>query len=85
VPDWPEWWEWELDLSVHHLHRRMRRRSFNEVELRDMMHRATGFRPSHETGRWLIDTTFEGADWRVVVEPEERRKRLVVITAFEVY
>lgn len=50
-----------------------------------MMYRATGFRPSHETGRCLIETTFEVAAWRVVVESEERRKRLVVVTAFEVY
>ncbi|MBK8205521.1 MAG: hypothetical protein IPK87_01885 [Planctomycetes bacterium] len=50
-----------------------------------MMEHATGFQPSHEAGRWLIETSFEGADWRVVVEPEESRKRLFVVTAFEVY
>lgn len=85
MPDWPDWWQYELDVSGRHLGGRMRRRSFNEVELRDMMEHATGFQPSHEAGRWLIETSFEGADWRVVVEPEESRKRLFVVTAFEVY
>ena len=85
MPNWPDWWEWELDVTLRPLGLRMRRRTFNEAELRDMMKRATGYHTSHEPGRWVIETTFERADWRVVVEPQVRNKRLLVVTAFEVY
>jgi len=33
---WPEWWDWELDLSPHLLER-MVDRGFSEVDLRRMM------------------------------------------------
>ncbi len=37
---WPEWWDWELELSPHLL-KRMEDRQFNEVDLRTMLHRAS--------------------------------------------
>jgi hypothetical protein len=55
----------------------MRRRRFTEIDLRDMMERATEVKPSHEIGRWLLVTEFEGEEWRVVVEPDLELKVLV--------
>jgi len=43
MPPWPEWLEWELELSSH-LFKRMADRDFNEVELRRMYAAATGIR-----------------------------------------
>lgn len=42
--DWPEWWDWELELSPH-LFKRMDDRRFTEIDLRRMLERATGYRP----------------------------------------
>lgn len=58
-------------------------RSFNEVELRDMLQRATSFRDD-PPGRYIIETTHRGRAWEVVVEADEPAKLLVVVTAFEV-
>jgi hypothetical protein len=33
MPNWPEWWEWELELTAH-LEKRMLDRDFNEIDLR---------------------------------------------------
>ena len=57
MPYWPEWWEWELDLTLDHLREQMSRRSFNEIDLREMLENATGFREDEEFGRWVIDTS----------------------------
>ncbi len=42
-PRWPEWWDWELELSPHLL-KRMADRGFSELDLRAMLDRqeATG-------------------------------------------
>ncbi len=80
---WPDWWEWELDLTDH-LFESMERREFTEVELRRMMKDATGYRPDRDVDtRWVIETRFRGTDWAVIVEPEADRKLLDVITAYQ--
>jgi hypothetical protein len=33
---WPDWWEWEIDLTPHLL-KRMEDRDFSEVDLREML------------------------------------------------
>ena len=38
---WPDWWEWELELTPH-LEKRMEDREFTEVDLRAMLERAEG-------------------------------------------
>ncbi|HSV15347.1 MAG TPA: DUF4258 domain-containing protein [Tepidisphaeraceae bacterium] len=81
--DWPEWWSWELECSNPHLAKRMIDRGFNEVELRDMLQRANGYRPDPVSGRWVITTTHAGNPWEVVVEPQPAAKLLVVVTASE--
>ncbi len=36
---WPEWWDWELELCPHLL-KRMMDRQFNEIDLRKMLNHA---------------------------------------------
>ena len=72
---------WELELSAH-LVKRMEDRAFNEVDLRRMLELATGHRADILEGRWVIDTRHAGRSWEVIVEPDEMRQLLVVITAY---
>jgi len=37
---WPEWWDWELEMTPH-VEKRMIQRSFTEIELREMFDRTT--------------------------------------------
>ena len=37
--EWPDWWEWELELSPH-LEKRMVDRDFTELDLRTMLENA---------------------------------------------
>ncbi|MDY7009899.1 MAG: DUF4258 domain-containing protein [Planctomycetota bacterium] len=72
---WPEWWQWELELSLHLL-RRMIKRQFNEADLRTMLTDATEYKPDVEPERWLISTKWHGRPWEVIVEPDEKARRL---------
>ena len=78
---WPAWWEWALELTPH-LYKRMVDRDFTEVELRQMMEQASGYRPDFIEDRYLIETTHEGRLWHMVVEPDEELRLLVVVTAY---
>jgi hypothetical protein len=81
--EWPEWWEWELELSPH-LFRRMRDRGFSETDLRTMLQEARGFHPSHEEGRFVIESVRDNEPWEIVVEPDEAAEVLIVVTAYRV-
>jgi hypothetical protein len=59
-------------------------RDFNEIDLRKMLADAEKLRPDIERGRWGVETRHEGRRWEVIVEPDERLKLLVVITAYPV-
>lgn len=48
-----------------------------------MMEHATTYRRAKTEGRWVIETRFRRALWRVVVEPAPEKQRLVVVTAYE--
>ena len=80
---WPEWWTWELELSAHLL-KRMEDRGFNEVDLRRMLEHASGHRPDVVEGRFAISARHVAEPWEVIVEPDEDRRLLVVITAYPV-
>jgi hypothetical protein len=54
--EWPEWWDWELELSPHLL-KRIDDRRFTEIDLRRMLARASGYRENIIEGRWVIETT----------------------------
>ena len=78
---WPEWWDWELELSPHLL-KRMGDRRFTEVDVRRMLHVATRLRRDIEPGRWVAVTRHRRARWEVIVEPDADAQMLVVITAY---
>jgi len=80
---WPEWWNWELELSPHLL-KRMGDRRFTEVDVRRMLHIASRLRRDIEPGRWVAVTRHRRANWEVIVEPDSDAQMLVVITAYSV-
>ena len=80
---WPDWWAWELELTPH-LEKRMEDRGFNEVDLRSMLHRASGWRPDHVDGRFVIATSLRTRAWSVIVEPDLDAVLLVVIAAYPI-
>ena len=62
----------------------MEDRAFNEVDLRRMLEYATGYRVDILEGRFIIEASHAGLPWEVIVEPDEVRTLLVVITAYPV-
>ena len=78
---WPPWWEWELELTPH-LERRMEDRDFNELDLRTMLHAATGWRHDVVEGRFVVETEHARTPWEVIVEPDEEAHTLVVVTSY---
>ena len=80
---WPDWWEWELELTSH-VERRMEERDLTEVELHAMLASAIGFAPDLVSGRFLVYTWCWGRRWNVVVEPDADGRLLVVIAAYRV-
>jgi hypothetical protein len=82
-PDWPDWWDWELELSPHLLKRMVDRR-FTEVDLRRMLFDAKRIRSDVAPGRWVAETALRRRPWEVVVEPDQHAKVLVVVTAYPV-
>ena len=82
--EWPEWWDWELELSSHLL-KRMEDRRFTEIDLRRMLARASSFRADVVEGRWVIKTRHRRKAWEAIVEPDSERPLLVVVTAYPVW
>ena len=78
--EWPEWWNWKLELTPH-LTKRMTDRQFNEVDLRTMLSDANGFIPEPD-GRFVLFTRLSKREWHIVVEPDSEEHVLLVITAF---
>ena len=60
----------------------MEDRAFNEVDLRRMLEHAASHRADILEGRFVIDTGHAGRSWEIIVEPDEMRRLLVVITAY---
>ncbi len=80
---WPNWWEWELEITPH-LEKRMGDRDFTEIDLREMLQRAQRYRADVEEGRWVIETRHRRRRWEVIVEPDPEERLLVVITAYPI-
>ena len=59
-------------------------RRFTEVDLRQMLERASGFRADVVERRWLVETRHNRKHWEVVVEPDNDQKLLVIVTAYPV-
>jgi hypothetical protein len=62
----------------------MEDRRFNEVDLRRMLEHATGHTPDVVEGRFVVAVRRVATPWEVIVEPDEVRRLLVVITAYPV-
>lgn len=62
----------------------MEDRGFNEVDLRRMLEHASGHAPDIVGGRFVIDARHGGQSWAIIVEPDEGRQLLVVVTAYPV-
>jgi len=80
---WPEWWQWELELSSHLLKRMVDRR-FTEVDLRRMLEVAQRYRKDMVEHRWVVMTRHRGRRWEIVVEPDWDAQLLVVVTAYPI-
>jgi hypothetical protein len=77
---WPDWWDWELEISSHCL-KRMSERGFNETDLRAMLDDAVQLvEQSH--GTFLVVTTLADRPWEVIVSPDEDHRLVVVVTAY---
>jgi hypothetical protein len=62
----------------------MEDRAFNEIDLRGMLEHAGRHRADILEGRFVIEAQHAGRSWEVIVEPDEMRHLLVVITAYPV-
>ena len=80
---WPEWWQWELELTPH-LERRMAERGIDELTLRAILQTAKGWHPVELPGRYAIVAMHKRSDWRIIVEPDPSERVLVVVTAYRV-
>ena len=83
TPNWPDWWNWELELTPHML-KRMDDRDFNEVDLRRMLEHAHDYRPDVVDGRWVIEARHNRRRWEIIVEPDEIEHLLVAVTAYPI-
>ncbi len=57
-------------------------RGFSEVELREMLERATAYRPDAAAGRFVIETAHDERPWEVIIEPDDAARQLIVVTAY---
>ena len=60
-------------------------RRFTEIDLRRMLQRASGHHEDVVDGRCVIETRHRGKAWEVIVEPDQERQLLVVVTAYPVW
>lgn len=84
MKQWPEWWDWEIEITPHLL-KRMHDREFTELDLRAMLERALRFRRAETNDRWVIETKYRRHPWEVVVEPDFDGRTLVIVTAYPVW
>jgi len=80
---WPEWWDWELEISSH-VEMRMEDRDFNEIDLRVMYDKAKDYHPDYVSGRWVVETRYRRQPWEIIVEPDLEERKVVIITAYKV-
>ena len=78
--EWPEWWNWDLELTPH-LTKRMADRQFSEVDLRTMLADASDY-VEEPHGRFVVFAHLDQREWEIVVEPDPSDRVLLVITAY---
>ena len=79
----PPWLEWEVVLSLH-AEKRMLQRDFTEIDIRTMLMSISSLRPDVLPGRWLARASWKRRRWDIVLEPDQARSLLVVVTAFPI-
>jgi hypothetical protein len=79
--EFPQWWNWELEITSHIL-KRMEDRNLTEIDLRGMLETASDYWNDIEEGRFVIVSKLKNKDWEIIVEPDYFEKILVVITAY---
>lgn len=80
---WPEWWNWTLELTPH-IEKRMVQRDFNEIDLRTILYNAGGLKEDKEPGRWIVYSKIGSVNWEIIVEPDYNEQLLVAVTAYSV-
>lgn len=80
--NWPNWWEWDIELSSHCL-KRMQERTFSELNLRFMLEDATSLQEQGH-GTFIIGTTSQGVQWEVIVVPDYDEQKVIVVTAYPI-
>jgi hypothetical protein len=60
-------------------------RRFDEVDLRRMLARSSGYREDVAEDRWVIDVRHRRQARQVIAEPDRDRRLLVVVTAYPVW
>lgn len=63
---------------------RMEERLCTEIDVRRMMEYANNCTRGKREGRWEVETRFRGSPWKVIVEPDPEKRRLVVVTVYPV-
>ena len=59
-------------------------RRFSEGDLREMLEDASALEPDVVEGRFILKTRRGRRSWEVVVEPDAKLRRLVIVTAYPV-
>lgn len=57
-------------------------RGSSESDLRALLEDATVVEPDHVQGRWLVSSRRIRERWAVVVEPDDPRRVVVIVTAY---
>jgi hypothetical protein len=83
IRGWPEWWEWELELSPH-LPETDGGSPVYGVDLRSMLEHARSLARDVVPGRWVVQARHRRRAWEVIVEPDPDLELVVVITAYPV-
>ena len=82
--EWPPWWNWKLFL-IDHIYESMEKRHFTEIDLRRMMEKASGYHRGIVEGRWVLETRHDRQKWEVIVEPNQEKEVLEVVTAYALW
>jgi hypothetical protein len=78
----PDWWNWELEISSHCL-KRMSDRGFTETDVRVMIADAESVE-LQDHGTYIVATRLGRAGWEVIVTPDANQQVLIVVTAYAV-
>ena len=80
MTQFPDWWDWELEIGSHCL-KRMSDRGFTEADLRAMIEDAESVE-LQDHGTYIVVTKLEKERWEVVVTPDEKKQVVIVVTAY---